>query len=126
MTELGARYKTLKRPKKPPAPKAVKLQADPTNVIADRQSKSTITIQLVDQSGKPIAAVEDTEVRLSSTKGRMETTVVAIPKGKEMEKTYLISSIEIGPVTVTAEAKGLKSLGLTLNFIEKRRYCMHD
>ena len=56
----------------------------------------------------------------------METTVLTIPKGKEMEKTYLTSSVEIGPVTVTAEAKGLKSLGLTLNFTEKRRYCMHD
>ena len=62
-------YKILKRPKKPPAPKAVKLQADPTNVIADRQSKSTIMIQLIDQSGRPIAAMEDTEIRLSSTRG---------------------------------------------------------
>jgi Tol biopolymer transport system component/ribosomal protein L40E len=118
-------YKILRRPKPPPAPKAFKLQADQTQVIADRTSRSKISIQLLDQNGKPIAAARDTEIRLNTTKGSLEKSTVTIPKGKDSGEAVLVSSAETGPATVSIEAKGMKTANLTINFIEKKRYCMH-
>jgi len=120
-------YKTRKRPKKPPTPtpKMLRIQAEPKEILADGKSTSTITLQLLDERGTPIAASEDIQVSLTSTRGRVEKPTITIPKGKEEEKTVLMSSVEIGPVKVSADAKGLKSITMTLNFLEKKRYCMH-
>jgi ribosomal protein L40E len=48
-----------------------------------------------------------------------------VPKGKDAEQTVIVSSRETGEVPVTAEADGMKGVTITLNFLEKKRYCMH-
>jgi len=112
-------------PKVVPKPVKLQIKAEPPEIVADGKSTSTIIIQLLDKEGKPMPAIADTEVKLTSTKGRLEKEEVKIPKEKEMEKTVLISSTETGPVTLSAIAEGLKSINITINFTEKKRYCMH-
>ena len=118
-------YKFLKRPKKPPAPAQLRITAEPANIVADGRTKSVITLQLLDKNGKPINALNDTQVQISTTKGKLEKPTVVVLKGKDAEQTAIISSMEIGEVPITAEAEGLKGVTITVNFMEKKRYCMH-
>jgi YVTN family beta-propeller protein len=124
-------YKMRKRPKKPPltppppAPTKLMIQAEPTEILADGKTKSTITVQLQDDSNRLMAALADTEVKITTTLGTLETPVVRIPKGKDTEKTVITSSTESGLVTVSASGLGLKTMSTTINFLEKKRFCMH-
>jgi hypothetical protein len=109
----------------PSVPTKVEIKAEPKEIIADGKSKSFITIQLLDKKGRPIAAPNDTEVKLTSTGGKLESAFVKIPKGKEKAETVLISSRESGKIDLAADASGLESIDIKLNFTEKPRYCMH-
>ena len=108
-----------------PKPAKVEIKAEPKELVADGRSKSFITIQLLDKKGKPIAAPDDTEVKLTTTGGKLESAIVKIPKGKEKAETVLISSRESGKIDLAADASGLDSIDIKLNFTEKQRYCMH-
>jgi ribosomal protein L40E len=127
----GAFVKLRRRPEKPlktpppPTPTKLKVQAEPTEILADGKSKSTITLQLQDQRDVLTPASADTEVKITTTRGTLETPVVKILVGKDSEKTVLTSSTETGPVTVSARARGLKTASATLSFVEKKRFCMH-
>jgi outer membrane protein assembly factor BamB len=124
-------YKLRKRPPKPPvtppppAPTKLVIQTEPAEILADGKSTSTVTVKLQDDSGRLITALADTEVKIATTRGTLETPVVKIPKGKDTETTVITSSTESGPVTVSASALGLQSMSTTLNFAEKKRFCMH-
>jgi ribosomal protein L40E/plastocyanin len=118
-------YKLLKRPKKPPAPAQLRITAEPANIVADGETKSVITLQLLDKKGTPITAIADTQVKISAAKGKLENPTLVVPKGKDAEQTIIVSSRESGVVPVSAEADGLKGVTITLNFLEKKRYCMH-
>lgn len=111
-------------PKVIPKPAKVEIKAEPKELIADGKSRSTITLQLLDKEGKPIPATNDTEVKLTATGGKIERPLVKIPKGEEAGKTVLISSRESGTIDVSADARGLKSIAITLEFKEKARFCM--
>ena len=118
-------FMLLKRPKKPPAPAQLRITAEPASIVANGTTKSVITLQLLDKKGKPISAPNDTEVKISAAKGKLENSTVVVPKGKDAEQTVIVSSKESGQVPVSAEADGLKSVTITLNFVERKRYCMH-
>jgi ribosomal protein L40E/flagellar basal body-associated protein FliL len=111
-------------PSAPPGPTRLVVQAEPAEIVADGKSTSMITVQLQDDSGKLMAALADTQVRVAATRGKLENPVVKILKGKESETTVITSSTESGPVTVSASAVGLTAIGTTLNFAEKKRFCM--
>jgi len=117
--------KLLRRPKRPMTPTQIKVTAEPTNIVANGEERSVITLQLLDKNGKPMLAPSDTIIKVQAGKGKLEPAVITIPKGKDAEKTVLVSSNEIGPVPVSADAEGLKSITITLNFTERTRYCMH-
>lgn len=111
-------------PKLVPRPVKVELKAEPKEIIADGKSKSFITIQLLDKKGRPIPAPADTEVKLNTTGGKLESAAVKIPKGKEKAQTVLISSTRSGKIDLAADASGLESIDIKLNFMEKPRFCM--
>lgn len=111
-------------PKVPPRPAKVRIQAEPKELVADGKSKSFITIQLLDKKGNPMAAPKDTEVKLETTGGKLESALVKIPKGKEKAETVLISSTESGKIDLAADASGLESIDIKLNFMERPRFCM--
>lgn len=112
-------------PKSVPKPSRLGIRADPQEIVADGKSTSTITIELLDKEGNPMAAIADTGVRLTSTKGTLGSQEIRIPRERDKESTVLVSSTETGPVTLSADASGLQSISITLNFVEKKRFCMH-
>jgi ribosomal protein L40E len=118
-------YKFLKRPKKPPAPAQLRITAEPLSLVADGETKSVITLQLLDKKGTPISALNDTQVKIDAPRGSLADPIVVVPKGKDSKQTFIVSSTDSGQVPVTAEAEGLNSVTVTLNFVEKKRYCMH-
>ena len=118
-------FMLLKRRKKPAAPSQLRITAEPVNIVADGETRSVITLQLLDKKGNPISAIADTQVKISAAKGKLENSILVVPKGKEVEQTVIVSSRETGQVPVSAEADGLKGVTITLNFLEKKRYCMH-
>ena len=79
---------------------------------------------LLDNNGQPIAAEEPVEVTLATTMGSV-VSPMSIPAGQSNGRTSLTAGFEIASFRLTAESKGLKGDGLTLNYVEKRRYCMH-
>jgi hypothetical protein len=117
-------YKLLKRPKAPPTPKKLKITMEPEELVADGKSEATITIHLLDKKDKPINALGDVEVKLTTTGGKIENPTVRISRGHSMAKTVLTSSTESGRVSVSASARGLESGAITLDFKEKPRFCM--
>jgi len=120
-------YFLKKRKPKEKAPKPVKLRitAEPTEIFADGKTKSAITVELLDEEGKPVPALANTEIKLVTTKGKIEKPLVKIPRGKELEKTLLISPKEAGTATLSAKVENLESTSITVTFMEKKRYCMH-
>jgi N-acetylneuraminic acid mutarotase/PKD repeat protein/RNA polymerase subunit RPABC4/transcription elongation factor Spt4 len=107
-----------------PRPAALRITVDPTELLADGRSSSTITIELLDKDGKPMKAPQNTEVRLSASKGRV-VSPVTIGEGQTSVAAKLVSSMEVGEVRVATAARGLEGTSTTLTFVEKKRYCMH-
>jgi len=119
------RPKKLPTPAPVPAPAQLRIMAEPGSIVADGSAKSVITLQLLDEQGKPISAIADTQVKITATNGKLESPTVTVPKGKAVEQTVIVSSREPGQVPVSAEADGLKGVTITLNFLERKRYCLH-
>jgi len=117
--------KKRKPKEKVPEPARIKLTAEPTEIMADGTSTSTITIELLDKEGKPVAAVADTEISVVSSLGKLTKYIVKIQKGKGTEKTGLVALKEAGTATVSADAKDLNRAVVAVVFLEKKRYCMH-
>lgn len=114
-----------RKPKeKVPRPTMLRIHADPTELLSDGKSTSTITIELLDDEGNSIQALENMEIRLSTNLGRI-TSPITILKGEATGKATLTSSTEFGKVTLTAVGRGLKRATTSLEFVEKKRYCMH-
>ena len=117
--------KKRKPKEKVPKPSKIRVTVDPNELLADGKSKSSIVIELLDAEGKPVSALSDTEIKLVTTKGRIEKPVVKISKGKEKEQTLLVSPKEGGKATLSAIVEDLGSTSVTVTFMEKKRYCMH-
>ncbi len=117
--------KKRKPKEKVPEPARIKLTAEPTELMADGTSTSTLTIELLDYEGKPVAALADTEISIVSSLGKVTKHIVKIPKGKGTEQTGLVASKEAGTATVSADAKNLDRAVVAVVFLEKKRYCMH-
>jgi hypothetical protein len=92
-----------------PKPKKIRVTVDPNELLADEKSKSSVTIELLDEDGRPVSALSDAEIKLNSTMGKIEKPLAKIPKGKEKGQSILVSSKEAGSVTVSADEKGLKA-----------------
>ncbi|MCK5642284.1 MAG: PKD domain-containing protein, partial [Gammaproteobacteria bacterium] len=107
-----------RKPKKEvPKPTSIKITANPTELLADGRSTSTITIELIDDEGNPMEAHEDIEVLLSTSLGRVASPV-KISKGETTNKAILTSSTEFGALKVNAVSRGLKSASAALSFVE--------
>jgi ribosomal protein L40E len=105
--------KKRKPKEKLPKPTKLRITTDLNEILADGKSTSKITVELLDKDGNPVAALADTEIKITVTGGKLEKPVVKIPRGKESEKTLLRASKESGTVSLSADAEGLE------------RYCMH-
>nr|QNO49634.1 hypothetical protein AIHMFPNM_00037 [Methanosarcinales archaeon ANME-2c ERB4] len=84
----------------------LKLSADPVEIAADRESRSTIEIEIVtkDDNEIPIPVPEDTTVILEADIGMIESPV-KIHLGHASTRSTLRSAGSSGTATVKAEAK---------------------
>ena len=115
-----------KKPKEEvPKPIKFRITAEPAEILADGKTKSVITVELLDKDGKLVPAPANTEIKLTTTMGKIEKPVVQISKGKEKEQTLLVSPREGGTATLSAIVEDLGSTNVTVTFMEKKRYCMH-
>ena len=118
-------YFLKKRKTEVPKPAKIKMTVDSTEILADGNSTANITVELQDEKGKPMKALVDTKVNLTTTGGTIKNPVVNVPKDKEKGTTVLIASTAAGKVMLSATAKGLKRADTTVTFMEKQRFCMH-
>ena len=91
----------------------LKLSADPTEIVVDRESRSTIEIEIVtkDDNEIPIPVPEELTVVLETDTGTIESPV-KIPRGRASATSTLISSASSGTATVKAEAEYRKIVKL--------------
>ena len=111
----------MRKPKEKVKPSTLRITAEPTELSADGRSTSAITIKLLDEQGEPIQALDDTEVTLTTTQGSINSPVT-ICEGETTVRSTLRSSLEIGNVTVSAEAKELKRASMSLTFTRAREH----
>jgi hypothetical protein len=98
ITAVAAFFLLRRKPREEaPRPSAFGITVDPTERLADGRSSSTITIELLDKDGKPMKAPQNTEVRLTATKGRVSRPVI-IREGQTSVRATLVSSMEVGEV----------------------------
>ena len=101
----------------------LKLSADPAEIIAGRESESTIGIEIVtkDDNEIPIPVPNDTTVILETDIGAIESPV-KIPRGRASVTSTLISPTSSGTATVKAEAECMKIVKLkgstTVEFLD--------
>ncbi len=94
----------------------LKLSAEPTEIPADGNSKSTITIRIEDKNGIPIPVPEDIMVKLVTNIGTIESPI-KIPAGRASVTATLTSSAVKGTATVKAKAEFLKGR-TTVEFLQ--------
>ncbi len=84
----------------------LKLSADPAEIVADRESRSMIKIEILtkDDNEIPIPVPEETTVILETNIGTIESPV-KIPRGRASVTSTLISARSSGTATVKAEAE---------------------
>ena len=101
----------------------LKLSAAPAEIAADRESRSTIWIEIVtkDDNEVPIPVPKDTTVILETDIGTIESPV-KIPRGHASATSTLIPSASSGTATVKAEAECGKIVKLegstTVEFVD--------
>jgi len=103
----------------------LKLSADPAEIVADRESRSIITIEILtkDDNEIPIPVPNDTTIILETDIGAIESPV-KIPRGRASVTSALISTSPAsrGTATVKAEAEYGKIVKLegstTVEFVD--------
>jgi hypothetical protein len=101
----------------------LKLSADPAEIVADRESRSMIEIEVVtkDDNEIPIPVPEELTVVLETDIGTIESPV-KIPRGHASVTSTLIAPTSSGTATVKAEAECRKIVKLkgstTVEFLD--------
>ena len=100
---------------------SLKLSADPTEILADGKSKSTITIEIEDKKGRPIPVPKEIAVVVGTNIGEIGSTA-RMPAGKASTTSVLTSSGSGGTATVNAvlEVEGVLRLKgeTTVEFVD--------
>lgn len=86
----------------------LKVYVGPASVLADNRAYNAVVVSLVDNKGKPVRALEDTTVRLSSSLinvGTVDSTVTVV-RGSTYGQAMFYSTYTPGTTTITAAASG--------------------
>jgi hypothetical protein len=86
----------------------LKVSVGPTSVLADNRGYNVVVVSLIDNKGKPVRALEDTTVRLSSSLinvGTVDSTVT-VAKGSTYGQAKFYSTFTPGVTVITAAASG--------------------
>ncbi len=99
----------------------LKLTPDPTEILADGESKSTITIEIVDKKERPIPVPRDATISLETDNGVIDSPV-RIFAGEASVTSVLTASRSSGTATVKAELEVVLKLkgSTTVGFLERK------
>ncbi len=93
-------------------PASLKLYIGPTSVPADNNSYPCIFVQMLDSSGKPARALQDTAIGLSSSDTSIGTVQpsVTIPEGSTYVTTNFQATFSPGTTTIAASSSGFATV----------------
>jgi hypothetical protein len=94
------------------APSTLKIYIGPASVLADNNSYNCIFVQLLDSTGKPARATQDTAVGLSSSITNIGTvpSSITIPNGATYASANFTSTFSPGTTTIAATASGFATV----------------
>jgi hypothetical protein len=101
------------------APSTLTMCIGPTSVLADNNSYNCIFVQLLDSTGKPARAAQDTTVGLSSSLTSIGTvpSTITIPKQSTYVSANFQSTFSPGTTTITASASGFQTVQSTMTTV---------
>ena len=105
-------------------PANLNIYIGPTSILADNSSYSCVFVQLLDSSGTPTRAEQDTTISLSSSAagiGAVDQTTT-IPKNATYASANFTSTFIPGTTTITATAPNYASINSTLTTIGRYPY----
>ena len=100
-------------------PASLKIYIGPKSVLADNSTYNCIFVQLIDSTGKPSRALQDTTITLSSTStiiGTVDETVI-IPKDATYTSANFYSTFSPGKTTIIASSTGFQTVQSTIDTI---------
>ena len=100
-------------------PASLKIYIGPKSVLADNSTYNCIFVQLIDSTGKPSRALQDTTITLSSSLtivGTVDETVI-IPKDATYTSANFYSTFSPGKTTIIASSTGFQTVQSTIDTI---------
>ncbi|MGA2683341.1 MAG: hypothetical protein ABSF44_16270 [Candidatus Bathyarchaeia archaeon] len=100
-------------------PSSLKIYIGPTSVLADNNSYTCIFVQLLDSSGKPARAIQDTTIGLSSSLISIGTvqSSITIPQGATYVSAEFHSTFSPGTTTIAATASGFSTVQTSITTV---------
>jgi len=121
----GGYYFLVMKKKKPEAKAtALRVSIEPSMVPGDGRSNAQVKVEVLDDTGAPIAVPKHTIVTLTATLGTVKSPITVM-EGKSEGSSTLTAGFELGKATVKAESEGLRPGSQNYSIVEKKRYCMH-
>ena len=120
----AAYYFLVLKKKKGAAASMLRVTVSPTMLPADGRSTAEVTVEVLDEAGVSTEVAADTPVNIAATLGTVRSPVT-IAEGSSSASSTLSAGFDIGTSNVSAEAPGLKTGTVTIQLVERRRYCMH-
>jgi len=100
-------------------PASLKIYIGPKSVLADNSTYNCIFVQLIDSTGKPSRALQDTTITLSSTSttvGTVDETII-ISEGETFTSANFYATFSPGKTTIIASASGFQTVQSTIDTI---------
>lgn len=100
-------------------PSSLSIYTGPNSVPADNSIYNCIFVQLLDSSGHPARAIQDTTISLSSSLVNIGTvdSSITVPAGDTYASANFYSTLTSGTTTITASVTGFSTVTATLTTI---------
>jgi hypothetical protein len=102
----------------------LRLSSNQNNILADGKSSTQVIIEHVDPNGRLIESQKNLVISLSTSLGTIDQKIT-LEKGSSHVTANLTSSRKAGRALITATAKDYEEETISIEFTEKKRYCMH-
>jgi hypothetical protein len=102
-----------------PSPSQISIYIGPASVLADNSAYNCVYVQLLDSSGQPARAAQDTTIGLSSSYTYIGTVdpTITILKGSTYVSANFYSTFTPGTTTISASASGFSTVQASVTTI---------
>ena len=97
----------------------LKIYVAPTSVLADNNVYNCVFVQLLDSSGQPFRALQDTTISLSSSLTNIGTVdpTITILKNATYASANFYTTLNPGTTTISASATGYATVQATITTV---------